>query len=104
MKRAALYVASKDPITAVLAQSAATKELIEKGVVLTPRMAAAAHQNNPVLLKQVRAACGRVGYNLKDDEKVDLVKLNATLKESNTPIEERMRLKEALHFLHLIEN
>jgi hypothetical protein len=88
----------------LLARKAAEADILKKGVCLTPKMAAAADPRNVALLRQVNAMCGRVNYRLVDDERVDLVKLNACLKESGASVESRMRLKEALHFLHLIEN
>jgi hypothetical protein len=94
-----------DPVRAASDIVGAMRASGERGVVLTPAMAATADPHrNPVLLRQVRAACARVGYNLKDDERVDLPKLNACLKEANADIDTRMRVKEILHAMHLIEH
>jgi hypothetical protein len=51
------------------------------------------------------AACARVGYRLDPDsnERVDVQKLNAAIKESNASIDERFRLREILGVLHLTE-
>jgi hypothetical protein len=95
--------AASDQIAALFAAQSATKKLVQRGVVMTPAMSAAANPNNEVLLRQARAACGRVGYNLKDDEKVDSVKLTECMKASGASIESRMMLREMLHHLHLIE-
>ena len=95
-----------DPIRAssdIVGAMRASAELVQCGVVLTPAMAAKADSRNAALIRQVRAMCGRVGYALKDNEMVDLPKLNACLKESGAPSDDRWRLKEALGHLHLIE-
>jgi hypothetical protein len=98
-------VAGKDPVIAALAAQADTQKTIERGIVMSPRMCASAHQNNKVLLRQAVAACARVGYRLDPDsnERVDIQKLNAAIKESNASIDERFRLREILGVLHLTE-
>jgi hypothetical protein len=96
--------AASDQIAALFAAQAATKDLVQRGVVMTPMQAAAAHPNNKVLLRQVRAACARIGYDLRDDSKVDSIKLTECMKTSGASIESRMGLREALHALHLIEH
>jgi hypothetical protein len=98
-------VAGKDPVIAALAAQADTQKTIERGIVMSPRMCASAHQNNKVLLRQAVAACARVGYRLDPDsnERVDVQKLNAAIKESNASIDERFRLREILGVLHLTE-
>jgi hypothetical protein len=97
-----------DPMRAaasdVLGTLRAASNLIQHGLTKTPMQASAANPNNKVLLRQVRADCARIGYDLRNDAKVDSIKLTECMKTSGASIESRMGLREALHALHLIEH
>ena len=94
--------ATRDGILNALLAAKAEREKHGDTVLLTPAMSAARDTRHAVMIRQLRAQCARVGYNLRDDRTVDLVELNKALKESSAPDHVRWALKTHLAQLSLI--
>jgi Tfp pilus assembly ATPase PilU len=74
---------------------------LPKRPLLTPLQASQARNGaNKDLLRSVMAQAARMGYQIKDNELVDMVALNAALKGQE--VGARLALKAALHKLALI--